>query len=329
MGRPDMTDPYGQPGPYGQQPGGQQPYGGPPPGQQPYGQQAPFGQPAPYGQPVAPPGNYADWGKRALAYLIDVGPILAIDLIGYIFMFTVSISFGYILVLLGSLAGIGWSVYNRWMQGGNTGQSLGKRVVGIKLVSEQTGQPIGPMNAFLRDLAHIADGAACYIGFLWPLWDEKSQTFADKILTTVVLVADGTPGAPGQPAFGQPAQPYGGGGYPPPTPPGGYGQPPQGYGQPQSGGFGQPQQGYGQQPPQGGYGQPPQSGGFPPPGAPQGQGFNQPPQQAQPPQGAFDEGERTQMMRPGGAPDEAERTQMLRPGQGDETQKFNPGQPPQ
>ncbi|HKN54066.1 MAG TPA: RDD family protein, partial [Amycolatopsis sp.] len=293
------------------------------------GQQAPFGQPAPYGQPVAPPGNYADWGKRALAYLIDVGPILAIDLIGYIFMFTVSISFGYILVLLGSLAGIGWSVYNRWMQGGNTGQSLGKRVVGIKLVSEQTGQPIGPMNAFLRDLAHIADGAACYIGFLWPLWDEKSQTFADKILTTVVLVADGTPGAPGQPAFGQPAQPYGGGGYPPPTPPGGYGQPPQGYGQPQSGGFGQPQQGYGQQPPQGGYGQPPQSGGFPPPGAPQGQGFNQPPQQAQPPQGAFDEGERTQMMRPGGAPDEAERTQMLRPGQGDETQKFNPGQPPQ
>src|SRR5205814_3848157 len=95
---------------------------------------------------------------------------------------------------LGSLAGIGWSVYNRWMQGGNTGQSLGKRVVGIKLVSEQTGQPIGPMNAFLRDLAHIADGAACYIGFLWPLWDEKSQTFADKILTTVVLNADGTPG---------------------------------------------------------------------------------------------------------------------------------------
>ncbi|MDQ1539752.1 MAG: hypothetical protein QOH29_478, partial [Actinomycetota bacterium] len=26
-----------------------------------------------------------------------------------------------------------------------------------------------------------------YLGYLWPLWDSKRQTFADKILKTVVV----------------------------------------------------------------------------------------------------------------------------------------------
>ncbi len=54
------------------------------------------------------------------------------------------------------------------------------------LIGEPTGQPIGPLNAFLRDLVHILDGIA-YIGYLWPLWDEKRQTFADKLMKTVVI----------------------------------------------------------------------------------------------------------------------------------------------
>ena len=66
----------------------------------------------------------------------------------------------------------GWTLYNRWLVGGRTGQSLGKRVTKIRLVSELTDAPIGPMNAFLRDLVHILDGMA-YVGFLWPLWDDN------------------------------------------------------------------------------------------------------------------------------------------------------------
>ena len=83
------------------------------------------------------------------------------------------------------LAALGWQIYNRWIVAGRTGQSLGKRVLKIKLVAEATGQPIGALNAFLRDLLHILDGIA-YIGYLWPLWDEKRQTFADKLMKTVV-----------------------------------------------------------------------------------------------------------------------------------------------
>jgi uncharacterized RDD family membrane protein YckC len=61
-------------------------------------------------------------------------------------------------------------------------------VTGIKLVSELTDAPIGPSNAFVRDLVHILDGMA-YVGYLWPLWDDKRQTFADKIVRTIVVTA--------------------------------------------------------------------------------------------------------------------------------------------
>ncbi|WP_072477514.1 RDD family protein [Amycolatopsis australiensis] len=332
-----MTDPYGQQS-FGQPPGGRQPFGQPQPGQAPppYGQPAPFGQPAPYGQPGTPfgaPQNYANWGQRAGALIIDQAPVLVVYLLAVVLMFTGARSIGIILYGLGGLAGLGWNIYNRWIQQGNTGQSLGKRVLGIKLVAEQTGQPVGVGTAVLRDICHIVDSLPCYVGYLWPLWDDKSQTFADKIVNSVVVQGEASPA---QAPYAQPgAQPFAGG-YPPP------GQQPGQFGQPSSGGFGQPTSGgFPQQPSSGGFAQP-SSGGFP---QQQPGGFGQPQGQplAPPPGGgsAFDEGERTQMLRPdtpagGSAFDEqAERTQMLRPGQqgeGDATQKIQPGQfgqPPQ
>ena len=66
---------------------------------------------------------------------------------------------------------------------------MGKRVTKIKLIGEDTAEPIGALNAFLRDLVHTVDGFA-YIGYLWPLWDQKKQTFSDKLMKTVVISAD-------------------------------------------------------------------------------------------------------------------------------------------
>jgi len=124
--------------------------------------------------------TYANWGQRVLAYLIDVAPIIILEIIFYrIFII-------YLLILLASL---GWTIYNRWYQGGTTGQSLGKKVLNIRLVSEETGQPIGMLMAFVRDICHIVDAIICYVGFLFPLWDAKRQTLADKIVRTVVVPA--------------------------------------------------------------------------------------------------------------------------------------------
>ncbi|MGI9123797.1 MAG: RDD family protein, partial [Mycobacterium sp.] len=56
----------------------------------------------------------------------------------------------------------------------------------FRVVGESTGQPIGFGASVLRQLAHILD-SFCSIGYLWPLWDAKRQTFADKIMHTVCL----------------------------------------------------------------------------------------------------------------------------------------------
>jgi len=126
---------------------------------------------------------YANWGLRVGAYLIDIAPIVIIDVI----FFRISFVLGLVL----SLAALGWTIYNRWYQAGTTGQSLGKKVLHLRLVSEQSGEPIGPLMAFVRDICHIVDSVICYVGYLFPLWDAKRQTLADKIVRTVVI-PDGT-----------------------------------------------------------------------------------------------------------------------------------------
>ena len=197
-----MTQGYGpqdpnQPG-YGQQPP-QPPYGSQPP---PYGTPA---QPG-YGQPPAPaaggyvadpPGYYmgrtlANWPQRVGAYLID-------SLIASIPVFLAVILFSgtdpgeppsagaSLVTFLLYLVSFGIFIYNRCIQMGRTGQSWGKQVLNLRLVRMADGQPMGGGMAFVRDLAHIIDAIPCYIGFLFPLWDARRQTFADKIMSTVVL----------------------------------------------------------------------------------------------------------------------------------------------
>ena len=156
--------------------------------------------------------DYATWGKRVGGDLIDHIPTyigLIIFSVGY-FVWIIRFSAGAgtgTIDWTGALqadlhraqvmlAGLGWTIYNRWLVAGRTGQSLGKRVTKAKLVGELTHAPIGPMNAFVRDLVHILDGMA-YVGFLWPLWDDNRQTFADKIVRTVVVNASSpTPPTP-------------------------------------------------------------------------------------------------------------------------------------
>ena len=76
---------------------------------------------------------------------------------------------------------------------GNTGQTIGKKIVGLKVISEATGQPIGPGMSIARYFAHIVDSIICYIGWLFPLWDAKKQTIADKLLGTVVITVPKQP----------------------------------------------------------------------------------------------------------------------------------------
>lgn len=136
-----------------------------------------------------PATQYSDWITRVGASLVDAAPIIALWIVLFILAAVVgSAGFAAFLYFLGSVGAIGYSVYNRWILGGQ-GQTLGKKQLRVRLVSEETGQPIGTLNAFLRDLCHFVDGVICYVGYLFPLWDPKRQTLADKIMRTVVIPA--------------------------------------------------------------------------------------------------------------------------------------------
>jgi uncharacterized RDD family membrane protein YckC len=167
------SDPYGEPTPGGTPPPPPS-YGSPPPAPAQYGQQPPA-----YGQPAGPPtGQLAGWGDRVVAALIDyMAPGILAGLI-----FQASASLG-ILVYLVALA---WTIYNKYLEG-TTGQSYGKKIANTRLVLEATGQNVGPGLAIGRYFVHVVDAIPCYLGFLWPLWDAKKQTFADKLLNTLVV----------------------------------------------------------------------------------------------------------------------------------------------
>jgi uncharacterized RDD family membrane protein YckC len=204
---PQGQQPYDQPS-YGQNPYGQPPYSQNSYGQNPYGPnmyaaQAPVGY-VPVGYPGALPvrTDYASWARRVAAMLLDDIPALvaaAFFAVGYGLFISALVqsnsgsvpTAGIVPMVISAilyLGALGWTIYNRWIKAGRTGQSWGKRLTKIALVSELTSQPIGPLNAFLRDLVHILDGFA-YVGYLWPLWDEKKQTFADKLMKTIVIDA--------------------------------------------------------------------------------------------------------------------------------------------
>ncbi len=91
---------------------------------------------------------------------------------------------------LASVVGLFYLIWNYGYRQGTTGSSIGKSVMKFKVVSEVTGQPIGFGMSVVRFLAHFVDAIICFIGFLFPLWDSKRQTLADKIMTTVCLPID-------------------------------------------------------------------------------------------------------------------------------------------
>ncbi|WP_135457604.1 RDD family protein [Mycobacterium sp. DL99] len=197
----------GQGNPYG--PG---PTGYPAPGPSPY----PAPGPSPqwnYGQPVPNPNAYTPWLDRVLASVIDQIPIIVIVMLGYgVLMASVMAATAtedsqgepsgaaVAVLLLVTFAFFGllpmaYLVWNFGHRQGKTGQSIGKKVMKFKVVSEKTGQPIGLGMSLLRQIAHFLD-SIFYIGYLMPLWDGKRQTIADKMLTTVCLPAPVSTPAP-------------------------------------------------------------------------------------------------------------------------------------
>ena len=144
----------------------------------------PYGA-GPYGAvPVGPTSSYAGWGTRVAAYLIDAVVAFGFSLPGVVLR-AASDGLGILVQVVGMIAFV--FVWSKMI--GTTGQSWGKKVMNCRVVDVQTGNVIGQGRAVGRYFALILSVLPCYVGLLWPLWDQKKQTFHDKIVGTVVVSA--------------------------------------------------------------------------------------------------------------------------------------------
>jgi uncharacterized RDD family membrane protein YckC len=69
-----------------------------------------------------------------------------------------------------------------------TGQTWGARIVGVKVIHEDTGQPLGVGKAIGRTLfASFVSAQVFYLGYLWAAWEDRTRTWQDMIVKSVVV----------------------------------------------------------------------------------------------------------------------------------------------
>ncbi len=160
-------------------------------------QGAPPGQSGPPGQAPAipqselqgasgPSGPRAGFWQRVGAAIIDalvlfvptIIVVLLLDNSGLANVITTLISLAYFIVL----------------EGGPTGQTVGKRALGIRVFDFRGGAgPIGYPRALLRQVVKYISGLVLLLGYLWMLWDREKQTWHDKAAGSVVVPTDAYP----------------------------------------------------------------------------------------------------------------------------------------
>jgi uncharacterized RDD family membrane protein YckC len=151
--------------------------------------------------------EYAGFGSRLLAVIIDG---LIIGAVSFVIQITVGIFSGIlgassqaldssgvqtgasiismIISMVGGLVqfaiSMGYSVYFI----GKNGQTIGKKILNIKVVNPDTLLPVGYGSAALREIiGKMLSSFVFSLGYLWMLWDDKKQTWHDKIAHTIVI----------------------------------------------------------------------------------------------------------------------------------------------
>jgi predicted Zn finger-like uncharacterized protein len=143
--------------------------------------------------------TYAGFGVRFAAHFIDgiiAGIMMKISM--YLIMFPIAYSFSLnpqpaavtpslpLALVVSGLVGILLPSLYYILMWGRKGATLGKMAMKIKIVSTD-GSDISYGTAFLRYIGTMISGILFGLGYLWMLWDDRSQTWHDKIASTLVI----------------------------------------------------------------------------------------------------------------------------------------------
>jgi uncharacterized RDD family membrane protein YckC len=168
-----QRDPTGTGGPPGDPTGA----GGPP-------GQAPAVPPSELRAASGPSGPRAGFWSRVGAQILDA---LVIAVPAIILFLILDAGLAYILTIV---IGIAYFVY---FEGGPTGQTLGKKMLNIRVIDANRGGPIGYGRALLRYVVEAIFSGILLLGYLWMLWDREKQTWHDKAASSVVVPVDAYP----------------------------------------------------------------------------------------------------------------------------------------
>lgn len=143
--------------------------------------------------PMAPMNSQpAEFGQRFVAWLIDVAVVFAMFIPAVIIVFILGQISGILAVLGGIvlyLGALGAALYMYIGNIGATGQTPGKRMQGIQVVSDD-GAMLGMGGAAIRYiLSAVFNSVLCGlpVGSLWMLFDPEKKTLYDKLLNNQAI----------------------------------------------------------------------------------------------------------------------------------------------
>lgn len=134
--------------------------------------------------------QYAGFWIRTLAAIIDSIIMLIITwpllylFYGADFITSESLIKGTADVIISYIFPIVFSVV-LWMKFGGT---PGKRMLGLKVIDEQTGQYLSLGKSLLRYVGYLVSTIALLIGFFWVAFDKKKKGWHDHIAGSIVVV---------------------------------------------------------------------------------------------------------------------------------------------
>jgi uncharacterized RDD family membrane protein YckC len=80
-------------------------------------------------------------------------------------------------------------LYFVFLEGSSSGQTIGKRALGIRVYDFRDGSAngIGYGRAVIRYFGRILSALPIFLGYFWMLWDKEKQTWHDKLAGSVVV----------------------------------------------------------------------------------------------------------------------------------------------
>lgn len=134
--------------------------------------------------------QYAGVGVRFVAAIIDG---IIVGLVSFVLGAVLGIFMGEAGAFLNIILNIAITIFYWVFYQASQGQTIGKKVMGIKVVDLAGNKPTA-MTFFLREIiGKLVSAIILFIGYLMILWDAKKQGLHDKIAGTVVIRVENMP----------------------------------------------------------------------------------------------------------------------------------------